>query len=96
MIKYIFYVSIGRRFVKELNYPFCSEYILKKEDRSKRGCPDSLVFVDDNLAERHIAEAQISGVKVPEVQGFTKQRMIQKEIWKGNLLFRKSMRKRTG
>lgn len=28
---------------------------------------DSLVFVDDNPAERHIVEAQIPGVKVPEV-----------------------------
>ncbi len=28
---------------------------------------DSLVFVDDNPAERHIVEAQVPGVKVPEV-----------------------------
>lgn len=29
---------------------------------------DSLVFVDDNPAERHIVESQVSGVKVPEVE----------------------------
>ncbi|MCM1040368.1 MAG: HAD-IIIC family phosphatase [Ruminococcus sp.] len=32
---------------------------------------DSLVFVDDNPAERHIVEAQVSGVKVPEVEDIT-------------------------
>jgi HAD-superfamily phosphatase, subfamily IIIC/FkbH-like domain len=29
---------------------------------------DSLVFVDDNPAERHIVKAQIQGIKVPEVE----------------------------
>lgn len=29
---------------------------------------DSLVFVDDNPAERHIVEAQMPGVKVPEIK----------------------------
>lgn len=29
---------------------------------------DSLVFVDDNPAERHIVESQVPGVKVPEVE----------------------------
>jgi FkbH-like protein len=30
---------------------------------------DSLVFVDDNPAERHIIESQVSGVAVPELEG---------------------------
>ncbi len=32
---------------------------------------DSLVFVDDNPAERHIVESQVPGVKVPEVEDVT-------------------------
>ena len=33
---------------------------------------DSLVFVDDNPAERHIVESQVAGVKVPEVEDVVK------------------------
>ncbi|MCM1386573.1 MAG: HAD-IIIC family phosphatase [Bacillus sp. (in: Bacteria)] len=33
---------------------------------------DSLVFVDDNPAERHIVESQAAGVKVPEVEDIVK------------------------
>ncbi len=33
---------------------------------------DALVFVDDNPAERHIVEAQVSGVKVPQVDDVVK------------------------
>ena len=33
---------------------------------------DSLVFVDDNPAERHIVKSQVAGVKVPEVEDVVK------------------------
>ena len=33
---------------------------------------DSLVFVDDNPAERHIVESQVAGVRVPEVEDVVK------------------------